>query len=172
MKTLMFAVLTCLAGVASATTPAAPTTSIPNGDTTPQTNPYFYGANTLYLELNVASNTAVQLASGSGFLYGVEDSSGTLGDYCQFFDSATTAGITVGTLAHAVTPQVFTGVEASSSSANIYFGTGIAGKYEPAGLARRFKNGLVGIKAGPDSNNNCYVSVLLDSVIQAAPQTH
>lgn len=163
--------LVCFGSAAFATTPAAPLQSVPNGNTFAFSGLDYYGSSSYFVEASTPTDTAVLLASGSGYFYGADCSSGTLGDFGMLFDSNTASGITINTKGKALTPAVFTGVVAASTTANTYFGAGNFGKYLPPGGAKRFTKGLVGIKHG-SSNANCQFEALLDSDIQASPSTH
>lgn len=170
MKTLMFAV--CLAGMAisaSATVPAQPSFTLPNSNPNYMPNLNFYGANVYRLDTSTPTDTAIQLFTGSGYLYGVSCSSGTSGDFLIPFDTNTAAGITATTLGKALGPATLT----SANGVTTCTANSVCGQWTPAGDSVRITLGLAAIKHGSGGSNDfCQVYALPDAVIQAVPATH
>ncbi len=113
------------------------------------------------VETSTPTATPVLLGTGSGILFGISCTSGTVGDYGLAFDSATSAGLTVGTQGKALSPQV---ASPGYGNATLSFGTWV-----PAGGSARFTNGLAFIKSNA-SLMSCLVNAIFDS--QTSGSTH
>ncbi len=178
MKLALLALTLACLGVSAHAAPAGPLQSVPNGNTFAIDGLTYYGSSSYFIEANVSSDTAVLLASGSGYFFGIDNSAGSGSDYCNAFDSNTASGISIATYGKALSPRVFSGVAATVNTSTTVATVPITtypgsayGVYKVPSGSKRFKNGLVGIKTG-SGLNNCVFSALLDSVIQATPQTH
>ena len=169
MKTLMFAVLACLAGIASATVPQQPSFTLPNSNPNYMPNLEFYGANTYRIDASTPTDTPVEFFTGTGYLYGIACSSGTSGDFALAFDTTSSLGITYATTGKALGPAVLSSVNGVATCT----AGQVCGQWTPAGGALRITLGLAAIKHGSGGSNDfCQVFALPDGVIQANPQIH
>lgn len=123
----------------------------------------FLGALPYYIESSTNSDQPILHWTGSGIVYDVVHTSGTVGDYCLFLDSNTVSSITVNTNGKAITPSVLTSANNSTGCT----GQGVCGSWIPK-YPKRVTNGLVGIKHG-SNNSRCIVWARKDSDNAAAP---
>lgn len=169
-KYLLLALFALSVSQANALTAAQPLTIVPNGSPLQFTgNLTYYGSTPYYIESSTPAATAVLLVSGSGFFYGVNCSSGAVGDNVQFFDSASASGITSSTQGKALTSPLYNLVSVSSNSAVSV--SNLQNRFIPAGDSERYTHGIVGLKTG-SNYYSCQIQALPDAVIQATPQTH
>lgn len=161
MKTLaLLVVALSIVTSAYATNAAQPLQLVPNSNPLQFTGSLtYYGVTTYRVESSTPTATPVLLGSGSGFLYGVECSSGASGDSGLALDSASASGLTNLSQGKALSPFVYS----SAATANAAQAT--LGQWIPAGGSKRFVNGLAFIKTNSGSSFTCLVSALFDSVI-------
>ncbi len=124
----------------------------------------YYGSSSYFIEASTPALQAIVHFVGSGFLYGVDCSSGAVGDTMMVFDSTTTSSISLTTRGKALTPQIFSSVLQSTSAATTILP--ITGQYVPPGGAKRITVGLTSIKGG-SGTNNCQIQALTDAAIAA-----
>jgi hypothetical protein len=135
----------------------------------------FYGATPYYVEVSTLADAPVQLFLGSGYLYGVECSSGIAGDYLIAFDTAPGTGgiiqLNVTLLGHALSPNVYSSVLGSTSAASFDCQTGGAcSPWAPKHGATRITNGLAAVKHNSllaPGKSNCLVYALTDAAIKS-----
>ena len=171
MKNLIVVALMCLAGFAGATVSQQPSFTPANANPVYMPNLAYYGANVYRIETSVSSNTPVSFFTGTGYLYGINCSAGSSGDFVLAFDAASASGITVNTANESLSPAVLS----SANGVTTCTASGVCGQWSAPGGGVRIKNGLVALKSGLNTSGGsetCYFYALPDSVIQAAPQTH
>lgn len=178
MKTYALLVTALLFGsIAKSAIPMQPyDDSIPHANPSPFTsNLTFYGADTYYVEASTPTDTPILFVTGSGYYYGTECSSGTIGDLGIAFDAASVAGITVNTQGKALTPFVYSAAPfASNVSTTVatvavtFIPGSIYGTYTPPSGSKRFVNGVVGLKHGASGTSAaCHFMLVTDAEIQS-----
>lgn len=119
------------------------------------------GAPVFRIETSTPADQAVLLLAGQGLLYSIRCTSGSTGAYGMAFDSATTSGITVGTLGKAIGGPAFSSgqIQVSASAQTVNLAS--AGYFDFTTHPVPFTNGLVGIVHG--SVLNCLFQARLTS---------